>query len=241
MIVALTLTLSACGGAPAETQTAAAFCESAVDVEAAASSAPPIDFGTATPEQIQTGMAEFGAQLEPLLAEVEQTAPEQARGSVTTLTRLTRQALSGGYGSIFESPEYTAADDELDSYMLDHCGYEHIEVTAADHEYLGLPETVTSGTKTITIMNEGAEPHEIGIARIHDGVTLSAAELLALPMDQAMESSEFTGRAAAAPGESGTVFLRLDRPGRYVAACFTSEGGGPPHVALGTATEITVE
>ncbi len=258
---ALTLGLTACGGSPtppaaqpaaptAEDDTAqvAEFCEAVVDIDSTGAGGPEIDFETASPEEIQAALQEFGAMFEPLLVAVEQSAPEEVQSDVDVLATASREVFSTGDFAAFETPESVIADDNIDAYMLAECGYEQIEVTATDFEYQGVPDTITPGTTAVTLVNEGEELHEVGIARVNDDVTLPVEELLALGEEEAMQSIEFKGAAFAAPGESDTVFLRLDDPGRYGAACFISEGttsmeaegDGPPHFTLGMVGEFTV-
>jgi hypothetical protein len=226
----------------------AAFCEASVDAEAAIAMGPPIDFETASPEEIQTVLQEFGAQIEPTLAEAEDTAPDEVRDDVTTLTGLIRQVVETGDDTVFEQPEYTGADAAIDEYMLAECGYEHIEATGVDYEYEGIPATVPAGVVAMTFTNEGKETHEIGVARLNDGVTQSVEEILALPPDQSETMFTFAGAAFAEPGGSDTVFLRMEEAGRYGAACFVpqgtthdTEGSGPPHFTLGMFAEFSVE
>jgi hypothetical protein len=225
----------------------AEFCEAAVDAEATISMGPPVDFETATPEEIQSALEEFSEQVEPQLTAVDESAPEDISDDVSTLTGKIREALSTGDESIFEQPEYTEANSAIDEYMLAECGYEQIEATGVDYEYEGIPETVPSGVVAITFINEGDELHEIALARINDGVTMPIEELVALPEEQIFSMLELKGAAFAAPSAQDTVFMRLE-PGRYGAACFIpqgtkhdTEGTGPPHVALGMFAEFTAE
>ncbi|MGY1803988.1 hypothetical protein ACI78T_12005 [Blastococcus sp. SYSU D00922] len=223
----------------------AEFCEASVDLEAAFSMGPPID-ETTPPEEAQAAMEEFGATVEPLLGDVEETAPEEISDTVTEATGLVRQALSGDQ-SVLEAPEFAAADDEIDEYMLAECGYEQVEATGVDYEYEGLPDSLPGGVVAMTFTNEGEEMHEIGLARINDDVTMPVEEVLAQPEEQVFSMIQLAGVVFAGPGESETTFLRME-PGRYGAACFVpqgtthdTEGSGPPHFTLGMFAEFTVE
>lgn len=258
---ALALALGACGGAPAVSPPAApeaaatadgseqvaTFCEAVVDFEGAASQGPPIDFATATPEELQAALQEFGATVEPYLAAVDAAAPEPVAADATTLTRLAREALATGDEAVFSSPEFTAAEDRVDSYMVAECGYEEVRITATDFEYQGLPATLTVGTKAVTLVNEGEEQHEVGVVRINDDVTLTVEEILALPEEEGMAAVTFKGAAFAEPGGTDTSFVRIDQPGRYGVACFIpegstagTEGSGAPHFTLGMLGDFTV-
>ncbi|WP_116452842.1 hypothetical protein [Blastococcus litoris] len=224
----------------------AEFCEASVDLEAAFSMGPGAD-ETAPPEEQQAALEEFGATVEPLLGDVEDTAPEEISDTVTQATGIVREALSGGDPSILEGPEFQQADDEIDEYMLAECGYEQVEATGVDYEYEGLPDTIPGGVVAITFTNEGEEMHEIGLARINDDVTMPVEEVLAQPEEQVFSMIQLAGVTFAMPGESETTFLRME-PGRYGAACFIPqgtthdhEGEGPPHFTLGMFAEFTVE
>lgn len=229
---------------PAAAQTAE-FCSTNVDIETAFNSGPPLE--ALPPEAVEGALMELMATLDPLLTRAEQTAPEAVSADVATLVQTTRQALSSQDFSAFETPEAATASTNLDNWALAECGYEQVEVTAVNFEYQGLPDTLTAGTKAVTLTNEGDQLHEIAIARINDGVTQSVEELLALPMEEALQNVELKGITFASPGESDTSFLRLDQPGRYFAVCFIpegttldAEGTGPPHFTMGMLGEITV-
>lgn len=207
----------ASGGDPEE------FCEAAVSLEAGFASGGPGPDESAPPEEQQAALAEFSAMMEPLLAEVEETAPEEISGDVETATGLVREGLAGNDPSVLEGPEFQEADDNIDEYMLAECGYEQIEATGVDHEYEGIPDTVPAGVVALTFTNEGDEVHEIGIARINDDVTEPVEQLLTLPEEEVFSKLQLMGVTYASPGESETTFLRLDE-GRYGAACFIPEG-----------------
>lgn len=259
--LALAATMVACGSddsggddgnAAAETSASEAsadpaeFCEASVDLEAAFSMGPGAD-ETAPPEEQQAALEEFSAMVEPLLGDVEETAPEEISDTVTEATGIVREALSGGDPSILEGPEFQQADDDIDEYMLAECGYEQVEATGVDYEYEGLPDSLPGGVVAMTFTNEGEEMHEIGLARINDDVTMPVEEVLAQPEEQVFSMIQLAGVVFAGPGESETTFLRME-PGRYGAACFVpqgtthdTEGSGPPHFTLGMFAEFDVE
>lgn len=225
----------------------AEFCEASVDLEGAFSMGPPID-EAAPPEEQQAALEEFGATVEPLLADVEETAPEEISEDVTTAAGLVREALSGGDPAALEGEEFQQADDAIDEYMLAECGFEQIEATGVDYEYEGLPDSVPAGVVAVTLTNEGEELHEIGIARINDDVTEPVEQLLTLPEEEVFSKLELKGVTVVEPGATETTFLRMDE-GRYGAACFIPEGTmsmempgmGAPHFTMGMFAEFTAE
>jgi hypothetical protein len=90
------------------------------------------------------------------------------------------------------------------------------------------------------------EAHEIGVARIADGVTETVDELLALPEEEVGAKLEFANGAFAPAGGTSGVTMDL-APGRYLYACFIptgsigdQEGTGAPHFTAGMFGEFTV-
>lgn len=255
---ALAVTLAACGGTPTAPPSAAVapttaddaaavaeFCSADVDVESAFNSGPPIE--ALPPEAVEGAVAQMRATLDPLITRLEELAPAEVAPDVTTLATASRSALETMDFAAFESPEFVAAEDSLDTWLLDNCGFEQLDVTASDFEYAGLPDTAATGELAVTLTNEGTNFHEIAILRVNDDVTMPAEELLALPMEEALASVAIKGITFADPGGSDTSFMRFDEPGRYIATCFIPEGTtmdmegtGPPHFTLGMLGEITV-
>jgi hypothetical protein len=221
-------------------------CSAWVDVDSAASRALiTADLGSGTPEQLQAIVKEFWSAQEPGLAAME-PAPDPIKADVATLLAVARTGASTGDSATFTSPEVTAADRNIDEYMLRTCGYQHLQVTATDSGYRGLPATVGSGPVGITLDDQGQDTHQILIVRVRDDVTQPFAELLDLPPEQRVQMATPIGSVEAEPGEANTVFFRLS-PGRYGAADFLSQGttslgapgGGAPHYLLGLRGEFT--
>ncbi|GAA2543491.1 hypothetical protein [Pseudonocardia hydrocarbonoxydans] len=250
---ALLVTLAACGGAPATAPAAPApapadrtpeFCSALVQIESVFASSPPPE--ALPPEALQGVLAQQLQALGPLFTTAQETAPAEIKDSVDTLVETSTQSLSTGDFSGTESPAFAAAEDEVDATALADCGFEETSVTAVDFEFQGLPDSLPAGQSAVTLTNEGEDFHEIVLARINDDVTLPVADVLALPMEEALASVQLVGIVFAAPGESDTSFIDAT-PGRYVAACFlpegttpTTEGTGPPHFTLGMLREFTV-
>ena len=226
----------------------AEFCEAAVDAEAAIATGPPIDFETATPEEIQAALEEFGAQVEPQLADVEETAPEEISDDVTHADRVRSGRCSRPATTpSSSSPSTPRRTTPSTSTCSPSAATSRSRPPASNYEYEGIPDTVPSGVVAITFTNEGDELHEIGVARINDDVTSRSRNCSPCRRSRSSSMIEFKGAAFAAPGESDTVFMRLE-PGRYGAACFIpqgtthdTEGSGPPHFTLGMFAEFTAE
>ena len=271
-VIALSLGLVACGdneeAATATSTTASttttvrtdgqddvtAFCNAVVAIDTTvATAAPGPQLEGAPPEEVQAALEEFAATLEPLLAVVEERAPQEVSSDTRTLARLSRQALTTGDDSIFETQEFTDADAKVDDFMLANCGFEEVEVTAVDYAFEDVPDAVPAGPVALTFTNDGSEVHELALVRINDDVEERFEELLQLPEDEARQRVSFSGQVFAFPGVSDSTFLDLEA-GRFGVACFVPVGStpqavasgdeveGPPHaIAEGMFAELTVE
>lgn len=227
--------VAACSSGPSEE--VQAFCDTFVQVEAA-----------------------FGGEPDPatiggLLDTLDASAPSQVAGAVGTMTTAARAVLESGDFALFESDEFGAANDSVDEYMVEECGYETVSVTARDYAFEGAPDALDAGVVAIEFGNDGSEFHEIAILKKNDGVTESFDELLQLPEDEAMAKVTMVGIEFAEPGGSGTTFADLSA-GEYAFVCFIPVGatpenlpalesgefaGGPPHFTQGMIAEFTVE
>jgi hypothetical protein len=119
-----------------------------------------------------------------------------------------------------------------------------VEVAGVEYAYTGLPTSLPAGT-ALTFRNDGAELHELIVARIADGTTESLEELLGMEAegrDPVAEGLvEIIGGAPliANPGEVAEGSLLLEREGDYVALCFIPQGFVPSELeALGVTPEM---
>ena len=140
-------------------------------------------------------------------------------------------------------------------------------VTAVDYRFEKLPRSVEAGT-TLKLKNSSdKELHEMVVARLPDGETRSAEELLRLPEEEL--GGLFQGPPAlvtfAPPGDGEPILAvgdgKLTEKGRYLVMCSIPTGadpaaflqaaqsasggppqvaGGPPHFTHGMYGEITV-
>lgn len=109
-----------------------------------------------------------------------------------------------------------------------------ITIKAMNYSF-GQPQTVPVGLVDITFVNNGTEPHQDTIARLHDGVTFLQKPAGPPPFAFA------GGLAAIAPQESAWLKLNL-QPGQYGTLCFvTDPTTGKPHFMLGMLASFTVQ
>ena len=110
------------------------------------------------------------------------------------------------------------------------------------HDYtFELSKPITAGRHTIRVENRAAQSHEVAIARLHPGATLSQAmiwmnegQLSAAPV------TAIGGASGLATGRH--MYVTADfKPGRYALLCFIPDvKDGKPHSVHGMAREIVV-
>ena len=231
------------GGGPDE----AAYCTASLAIDTAP--APEIDYPTATPEDIATGMQAWAEDtMKPLVADAVAVSPAEIQGDVEIMTAAVDQ-MAAGDPTAFDVPDVAAASDRLHQYDLDTCGWTSHDVQATEYSFANVPDELPTGPTSFELTNDGNEVHELILMRKNPGVTDSAEELLALPQEEAMAKVTMLGSPAfALPGAADHKVVDLE-PGDYVAACFipmgmTSDDGpppeGPPHFTQGMVAEFTV-
>lgn len=202
--------------------TETAFCDAFSAAGAALAAGPDVDFEAATPEEIQEALASFGEQLEPLLTDLEGSAPEEIAGDAATLAEEARKGLETGDDPA-GVPAYQEADAAVDAFAIDACDYQTADVTAVDYAYEGLPATLEAGPTAFAFSNEGEEVHEMILFRLNDDTEESVEELLQLPEEESQSKIAFTGAAFGPPGAEDTAFVDLEA-GRYAVVCFIPTG-----------------
>jgi hypothetical protein len=109
-----------------------------------------------------------------------------------------------------------------------------VTVLASEYSYQ-MPDEIQAGTATLTLRNEGAEPHHAQLARLKPGVTQEQlmARLRQDPEGAVASLLSFTGGPASVP-PAGSQEVTLDlAPGDYVMLCFVPSADGVPHLAKG--------
>jgi hypothetical protein len=186
------------------------------------------------------------------LAQMQRSAPPAIADAVNAAADLLEQA-----GDLaFTNSTFRSALADIDSFVLDRCGYEQIDVVMEDHAFNGVPDEIERGTVAFNLSNEGLEVHEFAVGRLKRGASLD--DILAQGPDFPEEALEplvqqTPGYGLALPGESDAAVFKLGRPGRYVALCFIPVGatdelsaedariaGAPAHAGEGMAIEFEV-
>lgn len=262
----LVLTLTACGGSgedeggkasPKATEAAAGdietYCTNFLAIEVAQ---PDIDFEAPQPEIVE-GAKKFAKEdLRPLADKIVASAPEEIEDEIAVLNEGVTKLEETGDFEVFETEEFKEADEVVDDYTIENCGWKRVDVTATDYAFSGVPPEIEAGVTAFEFINNGTEHHEMVIHRKNDGVTETFDQLLALPQEQAEQKVSFFGYADAQPNEEGHAVADL-KPGQYQIVCFIPVGSTPeaekaaqdaekeiegaPHFTRGMETEFTVK
>lgn len=197
-----------------------AFCQARVDIEKAFTEAP---FGEGEPDPDE--VEEFQNELFPLLDTFDQYAPPELAAQVATVTGALRQAAETGEDP-FEDTAVQEAGQAINAYVIANCGFEVVDVTAIEYEFLGVPRTVKAGTVAFNLTTEGAEVHELIVFRIKGDESIK--EILDLPEKKQDKKVQFMGAVFAPQGVTDATILEL-KPGRYGVICFVAVGTTDPN------------
>jgi len=117
------------------------------------------------------------------------------------------------------------------------------ELTLQDFAFVGL-DSLSAGPHTVTVTNNGPQPHEAGVVKLADGVTVpDVIELLgaAEPASGPPPWTDVGGIAGISPGSTATMDVDLPA-GDYAFVCFIPDPAtGNPHLMLGMIAPLTVE
>ena len=119
----------------------------------------------------------------------------------------------------------------------------HITIMAKDFEFAA-PDQIEGGLVTITLENQGKEPHMAQIARLAEGKTVAdvqAAFAKGPEGEQELLSilEVAGGPNTVDPGGHQEVTVKL-APGHYLLLCFVTGADGVPHAAKGMIRPLEV-
>jgi uncharacterized cupredoxin-like copper-binding protein len=114
-----------------------------------------------------------------------------------------------------------------------------VTITASDYAF-GTPDTIPAGLTTLVMVNTGAEPHQLGIARLAAGKTMADVQAaLASPGAPPPWMTFVGGSNLVAPGDTSNSTQVLE-PGTYLLVCFIPSADGKPHFAKGMLHPLVV-
>jgi uncharacterized cupredoxin-like copper-binding protein len=105
-----------------------------------------------------------------------------------------------------------------------------------------LPESLPAGSRTIKVVNNGPEAHELNLLRLEEGKTLEDVNQYLAAPDGPPPFVPVGGINGLDAGRSG--YIEFDfQPGTYVAICNipSPHAQGHPHFTLGMIKEFTVQ
>lgn len=216
----------------------AAYCAAEVALDEAFQQLDPSD-----PEAFQAALAEVGPIIERIVAEpIDAVADEFA-----VLKAAYEQVVAAGDPSPFFAEEVAVADATVHAYDLENCGWEVVDITAADYHFIGSFPT-TAGAVSFEVNNAGNESHVLLVARKKDSVADSALDAFSTveSEEDLLKVFDMAASVYAEPGGSDFAITELT-PGEYVAFCPVlggttpdAEGAGPPHFVQGMVTAFEV-
>ncbi|MDX2260863.1 MAG: hypothetical protein SFU84_04100 [Gemmatimonadales bacterium] len=108
-------------------------------------------------------------------------------------------------------------------------------------EFAFSPTTLTAGTHTFKIVNDGKQTHEIAITRLDEGATAESFLAAFAPGAKGPPPGKpMGGNGAISPGQSNYWTVTLT-PGTYLLVCFVPDpADGTPHVMKGMIQTIVV-
>lgn len=128
-------------------------------------------------------------------------------------------------------------------------GENTLTITEREYEF-DVEGEVEAGALSIAVTNDGAEFHEIGMAKLVDGKTIddvsaaleTAGEDDEDALDGIIEEDATIDDLGGVqlPGTSYTISGTGVQPGDYVLLCFIPNAEGTPHYSLGMLTGFTV-
>ena len=116
-------------------------------------------------------------------------------------------------------------------------------VTLQDFAFVGL-DTLSPGAHTITVTNDGPQPHEATIVKLADGVTAQQLLTAFASGEAPAGPPPFTGAGGIAGISAGsTATMDVDLPaGDYAFICFVPDPAtGKAHAELGMVGALTVQ
>jgi len=149
---------------------------------------------------------------------------------LAAMEKAAQKAVKTGKSAPTETEAFFASLTKVFAFAYEECGDQQIETIAKDYSFEGIPSTLEVGSFAMKMVNEGAEDHEIGIAKVAESDTRSTQEIIdaviATPQGQDPEGITFVTGGYAPKGTTGYVFGDLES-GRYVYLCSIDVAGGP--------------
>jgi uncharacterized cupredoxin-like copper-binding protein len=116
----------------------------------------------------------------------------------------------------------------------------NVTVTTTDYRF-NMPDTLTAGPTTFTLVNRGRELHHLFLVRLANGKTVAdLGAAMKAPGPFPAWAVESGGPNGVDPGSTSLATTVMLRPGRYAAICVIPGPDGVPHVMKGMVRELVV-
>jgi hypothetical protein len=169
----------------------------------------------------------------PLIEDAAAAAPDDLSDAVTTV-QTSYEKIAAGDESVFEDPEFAAAQGDVAVWVNDECGYESVSVKSVDYSFEGLPNEVDAGPVSFLNENTGEEPHVAVVLKVPEDLDLTDPMELMMA-EEPPAGVEMVGAAFVSPGDTAGFSADL-KPGKYFVFCDIPTGGdedGDPHFMHG--------
>jgi uncharacterized cupredoxin-like copper-binding protein len=116
----------------------------------------------------------------------------------------------------------------------------NVTVTTTDYRF-AMPDTLTAGPTTFTLVNRGREAHHLFLVRLKNGKTIAdLGAAMSKPGPMPAWAVAAGGPNAVDPGSSSLATTVNLRAGHYAAICIVPGPDGAPHIAKGMVHDLIV-
>lgn len=259
-VLLLGIGLAACGddkkdsstGTGSDNDKIAAAVAKYCDDSLAAETLPDPDIDDEAPEAEQMAAAKkfLEEDLKPIIDRLRTSVPAEVKAPTQVLFAAFDQVTVDGDFSKLETPEVAAAEAQTHAYDLANCGWNKVDVTAAEYSFQGIPATLEQGTTSFELTNGGKELHEMTVLKKKEGVTETFDELLKIEDEaEAKKKVDEVASTFTPQGKTDHAVGELEA-GEYIVLCFIPVGttsqeaappeNSPPHFTQGMKAEFKV-
>jgi len=113
------------------------------------------------------------------------------------------------------------------------------DITMTDFAFV--TPTITAGTHTFRVVNNGPQTHEVTVVRLNDGATMEQYMAAMAPGATAPPPGVTVGGNGALSNGRSNWFTMTFEPGTYLLLCFVPDAAdGQPHVVKGMVLPVTI-
>ncbi len=224
--------------------TTAAYCDAYLEVLGIFLTSPLAD----DPDSMPTDPEEVKAAARTLadgIAKLRDNAPEDLAALIAKAAAPVEAAAENGDIKAYQrdSDVISEAEDPIDFYAFDHCGWNQVEVTASDKAFTGIPASLPAGKTAFKVTSASEAMHVMLITRRKPGVTASASAILDKGDNIFETDLDLVAAVGIEPGGAGGTAADLT-PGGYIVLDPLPIGEGedsPQNFQLGMFGEFTVK